>query len=104
MIGEPGDADTSALLDGLKSGKLGAVGLDVLPKEPGTLDDPLVAAWKANEPWIRGRMLLNPHAGWFSPDSFVDLRRKAMETAYFYLREGKLTNCVNAEYLKNPRA
>lgn len=95
--------DTGALLDGLKSGKLGAVGLDVLPKEPGTTDDPLVAAWQANEPWIRGRMLLNPHAGFYSPDSFVDLRRKAMETAYFYLRDRTLMNCVNAEYLKNPR-
>lgn len=95
--------DTSALVEGLKSGKLAAVGLDVLPKEPGSLEDPFVAAWHANEPWIRGRALLNPHAGFYSPDSFVDLRRKAMETAYFYLRDGKLTNCVNAEFLKNPR-
>jgi len=95
--------DTTALRDGLKSGKLAAVGLDVLPKEPGSLDDPLVAAWHANEPWIRGRMLLNPHSGFYSPDSFVDLARKAMETAYFYLRDGTLANCVNAEYLKKPR-
>jgi D-3-phosphoglycerate dehydrogenase/C-terminal binding protein len=95
--------DTAALLEGLKSGKLAAVGLDVLPKEPGTTDDPLVAAWQANEPWIRGRVLLNPHAGFYSPDSNVDLRRKTMETAYYYLRDRKLTNCVNAEFLKNPR-
>jgi lactate dehydrogenase-like 2-hydroxyacid dehydrogenase len=95
--------DTAALFDGLKSGKLAAVGLDVLPKEPGSTDDPLVAAWHANEPWIRGRMLLNPHAGFYSPDSFVDLRRKAMETAYFYLRDGTLVNCVNPECLKKPR-
>lgn len=95
--------DTKALLDGLKSGKLAAVGLDVLPKEPGQAEDPLVAAWQANEPWLRGRMLLNPHAAWYSPDSFVDLRRKAMETAYYYLCDGKLANCVNTEYLKKPR-
>ena len=95
--------DTAALLDGLKSGKLAAVGLDVLPSEPAAGTDPLVAAWQANEPWIRGRMLLNPHAAFYSPDSLADLRRKAMETAYFYLRDGKLTNCVNAEYLKKPR-
>jgi lactate dehydrogenase-like 2-hydroxyacid dehydrogenase len=95
--------DTAALLDGLKSKKLAAVGLDVLPEEPATLDDPLVAAWNANEPWIRGRMLLNAHCAFYSPDSFVDLRRKAIETAYFYLRDGKLENCVNAEYLRNPR-
>jgi lactate dehydrogenase-like 2-hydroxyacid dehydrogenase len=95
--------DTAALLQGLKSGKLAAVGLDVLPKEPATLDDPIVAAWNANEPWIRGRMLLNPHSGFYSPDSFVDLRRKAIQTAYFYLRDGKLENCVNAEYLHHRR-
>ncbi|MEN3355423.1 MAG: hypothetical protein V7640_3581 [Betaproteobacteria bacterium] len=95
--------DTAALLHGLKSGRLAAVGLDVLPKEPATLDDPIVAAWNANEPWIRGRMLLNPHSGFYSPDSFVDLRRKAIETAYFYLRDGKLENCVNAEYLRHRR-
>jgi lactate dehydrogenase-like 2-hydroxyacid dehydrogenase len=96
--------DTAALLEGLRSGKLAAVGLDVLPKEPATPDDPLVAAWQANEPWIRGRVLLNPHVGFYSPDAFVDLRRKAIETAYDYLRDGKLANCVNAEYLKHRRA
>jgi lactate dehydrogenase-like 2-hydroxyacid dehydrogenase len=95
--------DTAALLEGLKSGKLGAVGLDVLPREPATTDDPLVAAWQANEPSLRGRILLTPHAAFYSPDSLVDLRRKAIETAYYYLRDGKLANCVNAEYLKKPR-
>ena len=95
--------DTRALLAGLKSGKLAAVGLDVLPDEPPSLDDPLVAAWNANEPWIRGRMLLNPHVGFYSPDSLTDLRRKAVETAFHYLRDGKLANCVNREFLKNPR-
>jgi len=95
--------DTAALLEGLTSGKLAAVGLDVLPDEPATLNDPLVAAWRANEPWIRGRMLLTPHAGFYSPDAFVDLRRKAIETAYYYLRDGKLANCVNAEFLKQRR-
>jgi lactate dehydrogenase-like 2-hydroxyacid dehydrogenase len=95
--------DTAALLQGLKSGKLAAVGLDVLPKEPATLDDPLVAAWNANEPWIRGRMLLNPHSAFYSQDSFVDLRRKAIQTAYFYLRDGKLENCVNAAHLRHRR-
>ena len=95
--------DTKALLAGLKSGKLAAVGLDVLPNEPATTDDPLVAAWQANEPWIRGRVLLNPHAGFYSPNSLADLRRKAIETAFFYLRDGTLANCVNAEYLKKPR-
>ena len=96
--------DTAALLDGLKSGKLSAVGLDVLPKEPASLDDPLVAAWHRNEPWICGRVLLNAHTGFYSPDALADMRRKSVETAYRYLREGRLENCVNAEYLKHRRA
>jgi lactate dehydrogenase-like 2-hydroxyacid dehydrogenase len=95
--------DTSALLEGLKSGKLAAVGLDVLPSEPASPDDPLVAAWFDNEPWIRGRMLLNPHSAFYSPDSLVDLRRKAIETAIGYLREGSMANCVNAECLTERR-
>ena len=95
--------DTGALLQGLRSGRLAAVGLDVLPDEPPTLDDPLVAAWHANEPWLRGRILLNPHTGFYSPDSLVDLRRKAIETACHYLRDGTLANCVNAEYLTKRR-
>lgn len=96
--------DTGALLQGLKSGKLAAVGLDVLPKEPASLEDPLVAAWHRNEPWIRGRVILNAHTGFYSPDSLADMRRKAIETAYRYLREGRLENCVNAEHLKQRRA
>jgi len=95
--------NTGALVAGLKSGKLAAVALDVLPKEPASADDPLVKAWLANEPWIRGRVLLTPHAAFYSPDSLADLRRKAIETAYDYLREGKRANCVNAEFLKKPR-
>jgi len=91
--------DTAALIEGLKSGRLMAVGLDVLPNEPAALADPLVAAWYADEPWIRGRVLLNPHAAFFSPVALNDLRRKAAQTAFHYLRDGVLTNCVNAEHL-----
>ena len=95
--------DTGALLDGLKSNRLLAVGLDVLPSEPATLADPLVKAWQANEPWIRGRVLMGPHSGFYSPDSLVDLRTKAAQTACWYLKDNKLVNCVNAEFLKKPR-
>jgi phosphoglycerate dehydrogenase-like enzyme len=95
--------DTAALLEGLKSNRLLAVGLDVLPSEPATLADPLVKAWQANEPWIKGRVLLGPHSGFYSPDGLVDLRTKAAQTACLYLKEKKLINCVNTEFLKNPR-
>jgi lactate dehydrogenase-like 2-hydroxyacid dehydrogenase len=95
--------DTSAVLEGIRSGHLGGVGLDVLPKEPADLSDPLVAAWKANEPWIRGRVILSPHAAFFSPASLIDQRRKSVEAAMSYLRDGALVNCVNARFLQSPR-
>ncbi len=95
--------DTAALLEGLKSNRIGSVGLDVLPVEPATLDDPLVAAWRENAAWIRGRVLLGPHSGFYSPDGLVDLRTKAAQTAHLYLSENRLINCVNAAFLKNPR-
>jgi phosphoglycerate dehydrogenase-like enzyme len=95
--------DTQALLDGLRNGRLLAVGLDVLPREPGQPQDPLVAAWQENAAWIRGRVLLNPHSAFYSPDSYVDQRTKAVQTACSYLRDGTLSNCVNQEFLRKPR-
>lgn len=91
--------DTAAVLDGLRSGRLGGVGLDVLPKEPLDLADPFIAAWHANEDWIKGRVLLSPHAAFYSAASFVDQRQKSVMTALRYLRDGTLLNCVNAEFL-----
>jgi lactate dehydrogenase-like 2-hydroxyacid dehydrogenase len=92
--------DTAAVLEGLRSGQLGGVGLDVLPKEPIDLADPFIAAWHANEDWIKGRVLLSPHAAFYSAASFVDQRQKSVMTAVRYLRDGILLNCVNTEFLR----
>jgi hypothetical protein len=46
---------------------------------------------------------LGPHSGFYSPDGLTDLRTKAAQTACLYLKENKLINCVNAEYLRQPR-
>jgi D-3-phosphoglycerate dehydrogenase/C-terminal binding protein len=92
--------DTAAVCEGVKSGKIAGVGLDVLPKEPIDLSDPLIAAWHADESWIHGRVILSPHAAFYSEASFEDQRRKSIETAVQYLRDGLLRNCVNAQYLK----
>jgi len=92
--------DTAAVLDGLRSGRLGGVGLDVLPKEPIDLADPFIAAWHANEDWIKGRVLLSPHAAFYSAASFVDQRQKSVMTAIHYLRDGTLLNCVNSQFLR----
>jgi len=57
-------------------------------------------AWRNREDWIDGRLVLSPHAAFYSPASLEDLRRKSVEVVVAYLNEGRLTNCVNREYLK----
>ncbi|RVA30208.1 C-terminal binding protein, partial [Mesorhizobium sp. M7D.F.Ca.US.004.03.1.1] len=92
--------DLDALEAAMRKGTVIGAGLDVLPNEPGDLDHPLLAAWRAREPWIANRLIVTPHAAFYSPASMRDLRLKSIEVVHAYLAEGRLTNCVNAEYLK----
>jgi len=85
--------DIDALHDALKEGRLGGAGLDVLPTEPPPAH-PLLAAWRAREPWIDGRLLITPHAAFFSAEGVADLRRKGAETAVAGVK-GVLRNCIN---------
>ncbi|BCP51968.1 dehydrogenase [Kaistia sp. 32K] len=94
--------DLDALLAALKDGRVAGAGLDVLPKEPADRSHPLIAAWAAREPWIDGRLALSPHAAFYSPASMKDMQRKAVECILAFLNEGRLTNCVNREFLVTP--
>ena len=82
-----------------RSGKVAGAALDVLPKEPADAAHPLIRAWRDREPWLDGRLVLTPHAAFYSPASLIDLRRKSVEVVVTYLRDGRLTNCVNQEFL-----
>ena len=88
----------------MRDGRVAGAGLDVLPSEPGDLDHPLFAAWRAGEPWIAERLIVTPHAAFYSPASMRDLRLKSVEVIHAYLTKGRLTNCVNAEHLRTPAA
>ena len=92
--------DLSALMGAMRDGRVAGAGLDVLPGEPGDLAHPLLAAWQAREPWIAERLIVTPHAAFYSPAAMRDLRLKAVEVIHAYLAEGRLTNCVNAEHLR----
>jgi len=92
--------DLDALADALRSGRIAGAGLDVLPREPADSDHPLIKAWRAREPWTEGRLVLTPHAAFYSPSALEDMQRKAIEVVVAYIRDGVLMNCVNREFLK----
>jgi D-3-phosphoglycerate dehydrogenase/C-terminal binding protein len=91
--------DLEALAEALREGRIAGAGLDVLPQEPVDAGHPLVAAWRAGEPWVRQRLILTPHAAFYSPAALEDMQRKSIEVCVAYLRDGRLTNCVNQRFL-----
>jgi len=92
--------DLDAIYHGLKSGRIGGAGLDVLPDEPPDPTHPLLAAYTGNADWLAGRLLLSPHSAFYCPESLYDLRYKSAETAMLYLQQGRLRACVNREFLR----
>jgi C-terminal binding protein len=81
--------DLDALLALLRDGHIAAAGLDVLPVEPPVEPIPeLLRAYRAREPWLEGRLVVTPHAAWFTPESERDTRVKSAET----MRAALLTN------------
>jgi phosphoglycerate dehydrogenase-like enzyme len=98
-----GIVDIDACYQALRSGHLGGAGLDVLPQEPMPADHPLIQAYTRQEAWLRDRLILTPHAAWYSPEGWSDMRRLAVERLVGYLTRGDTSCVVNREFLKTPR-
>jgi len=90
-----GLVDLDALSEALSDDRIAAAGLDVLPDEPPDPAHPLFRALHADAPWLKGRLVVTPHAAFLSREAIQDMRRKAVETAIAYLRDGTLRHCVN---------
>ncbi len=93
--------DIDALAEALRAGRIAGAALDVLPQEPPDPQHPLIRAFCEQAPRLAGRLLLTPHAAFYSDAGMADLRRKPVETVVAYLTEGRLRNCVNAALLKD---
>lgn len=94
-IARGGLVDVDALHDALKSGHIAAAGLDVLPKEPPVPTPALIEAWRGNASWLAGRLVVTPHAAFYSEAGYLDMRTFSAEILLEFLFEGRLRNNVN---------
>ena len=82
------------ILDGLKTNKLAAVGLDVLPEEPPKESDDLIKIWKNVQDKLSERIIINPHAGYYSSTSIKEMRTKASKNMLSFLKGKKVKNII----------
>ncbi|MFH1920261.1 MAG: C-terminal binding protein [Planctomycetota bacterium] len=87
--------DTRPLPEAIASGQLAGVGLDVLETEPPSDDDPLVVAWRDPGHPAHHRLILNPHAAFYSEEGLMDIRRKTAEACRRAVLGEPLRNVVN---------
>jgi D-3-phosphoglycerate dehydrogenase len=85
-VSRGGLVDTQALLQSLESGQLGGVALDVLEVEPPTPTSPAPAA---------SRLIVNPHAGWYSEHADELANRRAAESVLDVLEGRTPRGAVN---------
>jgi C-terminal binding protein len=90
-----GVLDTRAVPPAIAAGHLAGAGIDVLEKEPPPEDDPLLAAWRDPSHPAHHRLILNPHAAFYSEEGLLDIRRKSAEACRRALLGLPLRNVVN---------
>ena len=90
-----GVLDVDALEAAMRSGQVGAAGLDVMPTEPPNPVPSLLQAWRDGEEWLDGRLIVTPHSAFYNAQSFEEMRTKAAETVREVLEGLPPRNCVN---------
>lgn len=90
-----GVVDVTAIPDALASGHLAGAGIDVLPVEPPAGDEALLRAWRAPNHPAHDRLILNPHAAFYSEQGVDDMRTSGAKACRKALLGEPIPNVVN---------
>jgi C-terminal binding protein len=90
-----GVVDATAIPAAIASGQLAGAAIDVLEAEPPPDDHPLLVAWRNPEHPAYHRVLVNPHAAFYSEEGLLDMRLKGTEACRRALLGLPLRNVVN---------
>tara|TARA_B100000989_G_scaffold294722_1_gene274351 strand:- start:4646 stop:5644 length:999 start_codon:yes stop_codon:yes gene_type:complete len=80
---------------GIKNKIIAGVGLDVLPEEPPSFNSKLIKLWKNQNSTLSTRILINPHSGYYSSRSVIEMREKASANLLNALKGKKIYNLIN---------
>lgn len=86
--------DEQTLCDAYRRGRVTGIGTDVLEREPLSSDTPLGRLLKETPGAVRD-ILVTPHAAFFCPQAYRELRQKAAENVRRCLVDGSHRNIVN---------
>jgi C-terminal binding protein len=87
--------DATAIPAAIRGGKLAGAGIDVLPDEPPPDTHPLLVAWRDPADPCHDRVILNPHAAFYSEEGLLDMRVKGSQACRRALLGEVLRNVVN---------
>jgi D-3-phosphoglycerate dehydrogenase/C-terminal binding protein len=87
--------DATAVPAAIRSGKLAGAAIDVLPHEPPPDHHPLLVAWRDPTDPCHDRVIINPHAAFYSEEGLLDMRVKGAQACRRALLGEQLRNVVN---------
>ena len=83
------------VLASISSGRLAGAALDVLPQEPPDVNEALIQAWRDSDHPASDRLIVQPHAAFYSVEGLRDMRVKACQNVRRVFEGHPARNIVN---------
>jgi C-terminal binding protein len=90
--------DVDALTEALRSKRIAAAGIDVLPTEPPEPSSRLIQLWRESTD-RPVNLVITPHSAFYSESSLIEVRVKAAQEVARVLQGKPPRSCVNRQYL-----